>query len=95
MFSVYIILRGEKDFDKLPLESFLIVAKEIQALGQSPFPEGKRIKKIRRPFNPVRFELKVKDYRVIFAVVKKKVIIGRIIHRKDLELALKKMAGWN
>lgn len=95
MFSVYITPRGEKDLGKLPEEASLIISKEIQVLEKNPFPEGNKIKKIRRPFNPVRFELKVKDYRVIFAVLKQRVIVGRIIHRKDLELALKKMAGWN
>ncbi len=93
MFSVYITPRGEKDLDKLPDECSLIISKEILVLEKSFFPEGNRIKKIRRPFHPVRFELKVEDYRVIFAAVKRRVIIGKIIHRKDLDLALKKMTG--
>ncbi|MFC2061117.1 type II toxin-antitoxin system RelE/ParE family toxin [Elusimicrobiota bacterium] len=91
MFKVYSTPKSEKDLNKIPNEIVLDISREILTLEKSPRPDGNRIKKIRRPFKPVKYELKIKDYRVLFSIVGNKIIIGRIIHRKDLELALKKL----
>ena len=91
MFKVYSTPRAEKDLNKISEKIARVIFKEILFLEQSPFPDGCRIKKIRRPLKPTKYELKIQDYRVLFSIMDDKIIIGRIIHRKDLELALKKL----
>jgi len=91
VFKVYSTPRAEKDLNKISEKIARVIFKEILFLEKRPFPDGYRIKKIRRPFRPAKYELKVQDYRVLFSIMNNKIIIGRIIHRKDLELALKKL----
>lgn len=91
MFKVFGTPKSEKDLNKISREILLVISREILTLEKRPFSNGHRIKKIRRPFKPTKYELKIKDYRVLLSILNKKIIIGRIIHRKDLELALKKL----
>lgn len=91
MFKIYSTPKSEKDLNKISDKIVLDISREILTLEKDPFPDGHRIKKIRRPFKPTKYALKIKDYRVLFSILSNKIIIGRIIHRKDLDLALKKL----
>ncbi len=91
MFKIYNTPKSEKNFNKISVKIVLDISREILTIEKSHFPDGRRIKKIRRVLKPAKYELKIKDYRVLFSIVSNKIIIGRIIHRKDLELALKKL----
>lgn len=68
-----------KDFKKINEPLKTKIEKEIQNLKN--FPNVKNIKKLVN-FEPA-FRLKVGDYRVLFDVEDGKIVIGRILHRKD------------
>ena len=89
-FEVRLLKKAEKELGNLPLNRQVEILREIKTLKVSPFPNGRRIRKIRALREPI-YRLKVKDYRVLFAFSESTVTVLEIIHRKDLEKILKRL----
>lgn len=80
--------RALADIDKYPPYIALRIVKKIKELGKDPHPRGDTIKRIVGSRYPL-LRLRVGDYRVIFLLERVTVVVLRVIHRKELEQALR------
>jgi len=71
------------DLGKLPGEIRNQIHSVIHSLTSSPFSSGKRIKRL-KGFKPPLFRFRSGDYRVIFQIEEKTIIVFRVIDRKLL-----------
>lgn len=82
----------QKDVKGLELKTIHRLHKALQRLANNPFPgakTGKTIKKLE--IKEPTYRLRVGEYRVIYRIETQKIIVLRIIHRKELEKELKKL----
>lgn len=77
----------EKDFTKLKGRTLEASAKAIIDLEINPFT-GNNIKKIKISSSG-DYRLKSGDYRIIYRVKGNNILLLKVIHRKDLEKAVK------
>ena len=80
------------EISHFPLDVRKHIANAIKTLEEFPFPHGNTIKRIQGTNKPI-YRFRVRDYRVIYYldIAKKQVLILVIVHRKDLERALKEI----
>jgi len=71
--------KAEKDLEKLPFKIAKKILMEISQLKN--FPNVRNVKKLTN-FSP-DYRFRIGDYRVLFEVENDKIIIYRILHRKD------------
>jgi len=71
--------KAEKDLEKLPFKVAKKILIEINQLKH--FPNVRNVKKLTN-FSPT-YRFRIGDYRVLFEVENEKIIIYRILHRKD------------
>ena len=84
-YSVIIAPRAQRDLRKLPKKAALTVAHDLKILEKAKWPPGK-VKKLR----DVGFwELKTGDYRAFFVLEGSKVVVLRVVNRRDLFRAIK------
>jgi mRNA-degrading endonuclease RelE of RelBE toxin-antitoxin system len=76
--------RAQRDLDRIALRSAKQIIADIAVLRTRPWPASK-VKKLR---GLEYWELKTGDYRTIFFVRPKQVVIVRIVNRRDLERTL-------
>ena len=78
---------AERDWLKLPRRDAERILDDLALLESPPWPAGK--------IKPLRgcsyWEIKTGDYRSLFLPVRKAVIILRVVHRRDLERAVKQI----
>ena len=86
-FGVELAPRAVKDLGALSAAMQLRILKKIQLLSTDPIPHGTTIKRL-RGFTTPTFRLRVGDYRIVFLLEGDKIVVLRIIHRRDLERAL-------
>lgn len=89
-FQVELTRAAQKDLRKIPPKQRLKILKEIRTLIENPFPEGTRNKKIRGAKPPL-YRLRVGDWRAIYRLEGRTVIILLVINRRDLETSLKEL----
>jgi mRNA-degrading endonuclease RelE of RelBE toxin-antitoxin system len=79
--------RAERDWLKLPRRDAERILDDLALLESPPRPAGK--------IKPLRgcsyWEIKTGDYRSLFLPVGKEAIILRVVHRRDLERAVKQI----
>ncbi|MCD6471764.1 type II toxin-antitoxin system RelE/ParE family toxin [Candidatus Aerophobetes bacterium] len=83
----------EKDLKGLEVKVIDRLRKALQRLVNNPFPgiaTGKTIRKLE--IKESTYRLRVGEYRVIYRIETQKIIVLRIIHRKELERELKKLS---
>jgi mRNA interferase RelE/StbE len=83
----------QKDVKGLEASRIDHLRKALQKLADNPFPNiatGKIIKKLE--MKKPTYRLRVGEYRVIYRIATQKIIVLRIIHRKELEGELKKLS---
>ena len=83
----------QKDVKKLEARRIDLLRKALQRLADNPFPNiatGKIIKKLE--IKEPTYRLRVGEYRVVYRIATQKIIVLRIIHRKELEGELKKLS---
>jgi mRNA interferase RelE/StbE len=68
-----------KDLNNLPKKIKAVIHLKIAELAD--FPQLPNIKKL-TDFEPA-YRLRIGDYRILFDVIDNKIIIGRILHRKE------------
>ncbi|MFO7548691.1 MAG: type II toxin-antitoxin system RelE/ParE family toxin [Acidimicrobiia bacterium] len=80
MYEIYLEQTAERDFKKLPVETFHRIIPRIRALAETPRPPGCR--KLAGSNNDWR--IRVGDYRVIYAIndTEMTVRIFRVRHRR-------------
>jgi len=89
-FRVVIPKPVEKDFARLQGRTIEQIYEGLQRLADDPFPKkGKAVKKLQ--MGKPTYRLRIGDYRVIYRVQGKDVILLAIVSRKDLEKELKKL----
>ena len=83
----------QKDVKGLEANRIDYFRKALQKLADNPFPNiatGKIIKKLE--IKEPTYRLRVGEYRVIYRIETQRIIVLRIIHRKELERELKKLS---
>ena len=80
-----------KELDDIPAEVALEIVERLKILEVAPLPFGKSLIKKLRGFTPLLYRLRVGEYRVLYRIIKNKVIVLKIIARKQLERELKRL----
>lgn len=83
----------QKDVKRLEARRINHLRKALQRLADNPFPNiatGKIIKRLE--IKESTYRLRVGEYRIIYRIETQKIIVLRIIHRKELERELKKLS---
>lgn len=83
----------QKDVKGLEAKRIDHLRKALQKLADNPFPNiatGKIIKKLE--MKKPTYRLRIGEYLIIYRIETQKIIVLRIIHRKELERELKKLS---
>ena len=88
-FKIELSPAASRDLDNLELETVTKVLSDLKILQESPFPRGKLIKKIKgkTPF----YRLRIDKFRVFYEIRSDKIIILRIISKKEADRYIKKL----
>ena len=81
-FGIVLSPHATKDLDRFGEAVFRKIARAISALGENPFPRGKLIKKIKGK-NADFYRLRVDKYRVFYVIESGRVVILRVLSKKD------------
>jgi len=76
-----------KDLEKFNPTTKLKILEEIKELQKFPFPKGNIIKKLKSTKVPL-YRLRAGDFRVVYHVDGRKVVVFFIVNRKDLRRKL-------
>lgn len=75
---------------RLPKNLRLRLLRRIKTLEDNPLPYGNTIKRLQGTAEPL-YRLRVGDYRVIFHLEGTRVRVEQVVHRRDLDRALRKI----
>lgn len=89
-FSVSFTPTAEKDVRSLPAAVRPSMFRQIKTLETNVLPDGKRIKKLKGIKGPF-FRLRIGDYRAVFEVEERAVVIHRVVDRKDLDRVVSRL----
>jgi mRNA interferase RelE/StbE len=80
-YSVQFVPSARRAIDSIPKQDRIRIAQKIDALASNPFPPGSK-----KLADVEAYRIRVGNYRVIYEVARKKLIILalRIAHRKDV-----------
>ena len=81
-FTVFLSDRSQADLNELPEKIHRQVIEDIRGLQVNPFPDGKRIKKL-KGFKEELYRLRAGDYRVVFKRQGRTVSVARVLAKKD------------
>lgn len=83
-FTVFLSDRARTDIDRLPEKIRRQVVEDLQRLETQPFPDGKRIKKL-KGFKEDLYRLRAGDYRIVFLRQGAAVSVARVLAKKDFQ----------
>jgi mRNA interferase RelE/StbE len=86
-FTVRLAPPAQRDLEGLEERPRLQLLQALKLLEKTPFRHAK-IKKL-KGIKPPHYRLQVGDYRAIYRMDKDVVVVLRIVHRRELERALK------
>ena len=87
-YEINFLAEAQEDLKKLPwLEAKRIVKKIGSSLSVNPFPRGKNPKCLRG--KPRRYRLRTGNYRVIYRVESREVVVEVVGNRRDVYRRLK------
>ena len=69
---------------KLPPDLRLKILRELQALGEDPFPVPPKTKRL-VGFKVPTFRFRIGDYRAVYRIIDDMILILAIVARKDLD----------
>lgn len=75
-----------RDLRQLPVEDAERVLNDLETLGQTPWPGPPKVKKLR---GYDLFRLRTGGYRSVFEARERKVVVLRIVSRKEFDRVLK------
>jgi len=86
-FTIHLSNRSQSDLRVLPKPIRDRIIRRLKQLETNPFPRGNTIRRIQGMVDILR--LRIGDYRAIYQVTDNRVEILRVIHRLELERALR------
>jgi mRNA interferase RelE/StbE len=89
-FRIELSPAASRDLDELEMGVVTKVLSDLKVLQENPFPRGKLIKKIKgkkRAF----YRLRIDKFRVFFEILPMKVIILRILSKKEADRFIKRL----
>ncbi len=89
-FSIELSPTASRDLDDLEMETVTKVLSGLRLLEENPFPRGKVIKKIKGKKAPF-YRLRMDKFRVFFEIRPGKVVILRILSKKEAGRFIKKL----
>ena len=88
-FKILLTDHAISDLEGMSQEAKAQILGDIKSLEPSPFPQGSRIKRLKRFPVPV-YRLRSGDYRILY-LIRDEVIVLRVIDRKLLDRAIKRL----
>ena len=88
-FAVSVSKPASEQLDDLPAEVRLPLLRKIQALGESPFPRGTTIKRLKT--QPALYRLRHSDYRAVYRIKGKNVEVLKIVDRREIDMAVRRI----
>jgi mRNA interferase RelE/StbE len=89
-FKIDLSPAASRDLDDLEIEVVTKVLSNFKILEENPFPRGKLIKKIKGKKTSF-YRLRIDKFRVFYEVQHMKIIILRIISKKEADRYIKKL----
>ena len=89
-FKVELSPAASRDLDDLEIEVVTKVLSDLKILEENPFPRGKMIKKIKGK-KTAFYRLRIDKFRVFYEIHQMKIIILRIIGKKEADRYIKKL----
>ncbi len=88
-FKVQLSPAASRDLDDLEMGTVTKVLSDLRILEENPFPQGKLIKKIKGK-KTAFYRLRIDKFRVFYEIQHMKIIILRIISKKEADRYIKK-----
>jgi len=88
-FKIDLSPAASRDLDDLEIEVVTKVLLNFKILEENPFPRGKLIKKIKGKKTSY-YRLRIDKFRVFYEVQRMKIVILRIISKKEADRYIKK-----
>jgi mRNA-degrading endonuclease RelE of RelBE toxin-antitoxin system len=89
-FEIQLTSSAVDDLDRIPKISKKKIIASIQKLSTDPFSSSPNIKKL-KGFKPPVYRIRSGDFRALYRVHEKTIIILRVLDRKDLERIIKRL----
>jgi mRNA interferase RelE/StbE len=89
-FKIDLSPAASRDLDDLEIEVVTKVLSNFKILEENPFPRGKLIKKIKGKKTSF-YRLRIDKFRVFYEVQHMKIVILRIISKKEADRYIKKL----
>ena len=89
-FDIQLTYSAVDDLDCIPEARKKKIIASIKKLSSNPFAQSPNIKKL-KGFKPPIYRIRSGDFRILYRVHDKTIIIMRVIDRKDLERVVKKL----
>jgi mRNA interferase RelE/StbE len=89
-FRIELSPTASRDLDNLEIEMVRKILSDLKVLRENPFPRGKLIKKIKGKKTSF-YRLRIDKFRVFFEMQQMKVVILRIISKKEADRFIKRL----
>jgi len=89
-FDIQLTYSAVDDLGCVPEDRRIKIIASIKKLSSNPFAPSPNIKKL-KGFKPPIYRIRSGDFRVLYRVHDKTIIIMRVIDRKDIERVVKKL----
>jgi mRNA interferase RelE/StbE len=89
-FKIDLSPAASRDLDDLEIEIVTQVLSNFKTLEENPFPRGKLIKKIKGKRTSF-YRLRIDKFRVFYGIQHMKIVILRIISKKEADRYMKKL----
>ena len=89
-FSIELSPAASRDLDDLEIEIVTKILSDLRILEEDPFPRAKLIKKIKGK-KTAFYRLRVDKFRVFFEIQPRKIIILRILSKRETDRFIKKL----
>ena len=89
-FEIELSPATSRDLDDLELGTVTKIFSDIKILAEKPFPRGKLIKKIKGKKTPF-YRLRIDKFRVFYEIQPMKIIVLRIISKKEAGRFIKRL----
>lgn len=89
-FEIELSPAASRDLDDFELGTVTKIFSDIKILAENPFPRGKLIKKIKGKKTPF-YRLRIDKFRVFYEIQPMKIIVLRIISKKEADRFIKRL----
>ncbi len=89
-FNVFLTEHAIRDLEDIPRELRAQIHQDLRNLESSPFPSAAYIQRL-KGFRPTVYRLRSGNYRVLYRIQENTITILRVVNRKLLERAIKRL----